>query len=152
VPPDSFAPVSDPGHPEGCVLHASAVAWEGRALLIAGPSGSGKSALALTLMAWGCDLVADDRTALAPGDGHLVARCPTLLFGTIEARGIGLLHAAARASAPVALAIDMGRSETARLPPERGVTILGIRVPLLHKVETGHFAPALLQYLKSGRK
>lgn len=151
MPQDSFAPVPDPADSDGLTLHASAVAWEGRAALIAGPAGSGKSALVLSLMAWGCDLVADDRTRLAAEGGRLVARCPAPLRGMVEARGVGLLRAAARDAAEVVVAVDLGRLETARLPAERGVTILGIRVPLLHKVEMGHFAPALLQYLKAGR-
>ena len=72
------------------VLHATCVAWEGRAVLIRGASGAGKSSLGLELMAWGCGLVADDRTELWAREGRLMARCPVAIRGLIEARGVRL--------------------------------------------------------------
>ncbi len=132
------------------ILHASTVAYEGRALLILGPSGSGKSGLALQLMALGAGLIADDRTQVALRDGHPVALCPVAIRGRIEARGIGLLAVEPAPVAPVALVVDLGVTETARLPEPRAFTLLGVEVPLLHKVEMPHFPAALLQYLKAG--
>ena len=57
-------------------LHATCVAVEGRGVLITGPSGSGKSSLALALMAHGARLVADDRVTLSLREGTLWATCP----------------------------------------------------------------------------
>ena len=87
--------------PEGPVIvHASCVAWKGRGLLIGGPVGSGKSSLALQLMAFGADLIADDRTALsADRDGPPVAAPVAPIAGLIEARGVGILPADAGAPA-----------------------------------------------------
>jgi HPr kinase/phosphorylase len=133
-------------------LHASTVAWDGRAVLISGESGSGKSALALQLMAFGCTLIADDATILHAENGQLIASCPAPLKGLIEARGTGLLNADSLMNAPVTLCITLDQIETERLPPWRTVAYLGISLPLLHKVETGHFAAAVLQYLKQGRR
>jgi HPr kinase/phosphorylase len=133
------------------VLHASAVAWEGRGLLILGPSGSGKSTLALALMALGCDLVADDRTALRRDGRAILADCPEPIRGMIEARGLGLLRAAPAGEVPLALVADLSQAETERLPPPREVALLGIRLPCVHKIEIVRFAPALVQYLKWGR-
>ncbi|WP_331459605.1 HPr kinase/phosphorylase [Paracoccus liaowanqingii] len=70
-------------------LHATTVALEGRGLVILGPSGSGKSGLALELMAVGAVLVADDRTDLRLQQGRLIAQAPPALSGRIEARGWG---------------------------------------------------------------
>ena len=75
------------------LLHASCVAISGRGVLIIGPSGSGKSALALQLMAFGASLVADDQTELTVQGGTLIARCPPTMSGLIEARGLGILRA-----------------------------------------------------------
>ena len=133
-------------------LHASAVAWDGRAVLITGASGSGKSALALELLAFGCTLIADDATLLQVTDDQLVASCPPAIKGMIEARSVGLLAAQATDPAPVTFCIRMDLIETERLPPWRTVSYLGISLPLLHKAETGHFAAAVLQYLKQGRR
>lgn len=135
----------------GEVAHASAVALEGRAVVILGPSGAGKSSLALRLMALGCSLVSDDRTALRRVDGTIFASAPAGLAGLIEARGVGLLMAEALAAAPVVLAVDLGRRETERLPPWRSLRLLGEDVPCLHSVESEHFPAAIMQYLRAGR-
>jgi len=133
------------------VLHAGCVAWGGRGLLISGASGSGKSGLALSLMAMGCDLVADDRTViLRPGDA-LLADAPASIAARIEARGLGILRADAVGPVPLALAVDLDRAETARLPPRRSVSHLGIALPLAYGAENRHLAAAILQYLKAGR-
>jgi HPr kinase/phosphorylase len=133
------------------IVHATAVSFAGRALLLLGPAGSGKSALALQLMALGAGLIADDRTVLSLRDGHPVASAPAAIAGRIEARGLGILAAEPAPPAPVALAADLGRRETDRLPGERRIDLLGVAVPLVHKVDGPHFPAALLQYLKGGR-
>lgn len=133
-------------------LHASSVAVSGRAGVILGPSGSGKSSLALQLMAWGAVLVADDRTELFLRDGVLMARCPFKLHGLIEARGVGILNAAFQPEAAVALVIDLSYSETDRLPPRRQVTLLGVPCDLVHVSHSDHFPAAVLCYLQYGRQ
>ena len=135
------------------VLHASAVALEGRGLLLMGASGRGKSALALELMAMGADLVADDRTELWPDpDGAgVVLRCPAPIAGMIEARGVGLLRAACVAEARAVLAVDLDVTETERLPPFRQIRLLGNVLPLVHGSAARHFPAALLHYLRAGR-
>ncbi|MFD1911471.1 HPr kinase/phosphorylase [Halodurantibacterium flavum] len=132
------------------VLHASCVAWKGRGLILVGPSGSGKSTTALHLMAFGADLVADDRTELFSSDG-LWARAPDAIRGLIEARGMGLLSARTAGPVRVALVADLGRAEDQRLPPHRTVTFLGETLPLVLCGGGGPYPAALLQYLKEGR-
>lgn len=133
-------------------LHASCVALNGKGLLILGPSGSGKSALALQLMALGAVLVADDYTELARGDAALIARCPTALRGLIEARGVGILRADTVESIPVALVVDLGRRETERLPPKRQIILLGQSLDLVLRQQDSHFPFAVLQMLRTGRQ
>jgi HPr kinase/phosphorylase len=131
-------------------LHAGCVALDGRGLLILGPSGSGKSALALQLMALGCGLVSDDRTCLHRDGGALIATAPPALRGLIEAWGIGLLAAGTMAGARLVCAVDLGVVETERMPPARSRSWQGISLPLLHNVATPAFPAALLQYLRAG--
>ena len=136
------------GDTEQRMLHASCVALSGRAVLILGRSGSGKSALALTLMAFGARLVADDSTVVSrTGDG-LMAHAPASIAGRIEARGMGILHADPVARARLVLAVDLDRDETARLPQARTTSICDVALPLFHKVNHACFAPAILQYLR----
>jgi Serine kinase of the HPr protein, regulates carbohydrate metabolism len=132
-------------------LHATTIAWNGRAAVITGASGSGKSSLALQLMAWGAKLVTDDITLLHRAGDHLIATGPAAGRGLIEARGVGLLRAETRIAGRVALAVDLDRVETERLPPRRSVLWHGLTVPLILHQQSPHFAPAVLQCLKSGR-
>lgn len=132
-------------------IHATSVSFAGQALLISGPSGSGKSSLALQMMALGAGLIADDRTILRVENGRLIASCPETISGMIEARGIGILNATAADPAPVAAMVDMGQVEPARLPDPRKVTQLGQTLPLFWRVEYPHFAASLMQYLSHGR-
>ncbi|MEZ5768808.1 MAG: hypothetical protein R3D80_14935 [Paracoccaceae bacterium] len=105
---------SDSGQAASLVRHASAVALgagpgqAGFGVLIEGPSGSGKSALALQLIALGGALVADDRTRIAPQGGWPWLHAPERLAGVIEARGVGLLAVAHVAGAPLRLIVDLG--------------------------------------------
>ena len=124
---------------------------DGRGILIFGGAGSGKSSLALQLMAYGCQLVSDDRTAVAVRGGVVVAAAPVAIRGLIEARGVGILKAEARAATRVTLVVDLGEVEGARLPPMRTYTLMGVDLPLLFRVESPHFPAAILQYVKAGR-
>ena len=113
-------------------IHASCVAIEGRAVLLRGASGAGKSDLALRLIEAGAELVADDQTFLAAEGGVLIARPPTNIAGMIEARGVGILTLPYRPSAPVAMVADMVPAERIeRLPEPATCDILGVSLPLI---------------------
>jgi HPr kinase/phosphorylase len=131
-------------------LHASCVAVAGRGLLILGPSGSGKSALALRMMAIGARLVADDRVGLSREGGALVARCPAPLRGRIEARGLGLLGADPLEAATLALAADLTAPPATRWPEPREIVLLGLALPLVAAASDAHFPAALVHYLRHG--
>ena len=131
--------------------HGSAVAVAGRGLLILGPSGSGKSALALQLMAHGADLLADDQVLLTRSGAQIIASCPPNLPAAIEARGVGLLAVHLAAPTAIALVADLSQDETERLPPQRSVTLLGCDLPLVFRPAGPHFPFALLCYLKGNR-
>ncbi|MEL6792264.1 MAG: serine kinase [Pseudomonadota bacterium] len=111
----------------------TAVAIEGRGLLILGPSGAGKSALALDLLALGGALIADDVVIVARRGDDLLLSCPPGGEGLVEARGIGLLRAPPAGPAPLALVLDLGAEETARLPEPRTWSLSGVSVPLARK-------------------
>jgi HPr kinase/phosphorylase len=132
-------------------VHASCVAVAGKGLLIRGPSGSGKSGLALQLMALGARLVADDRTSLFRKGEAVFASCPPALSGMIEARGIGILRAEPVPDVKLWLVADLGMEETERLPPARQCDLLGVAVDLVLKARGDHLPAALMRYLTDGR-
>lgn len=140
------------GNDQSGPIHASAVAVAGRGLLILGASGSGKSSLALEMMALGATLIADDQVLVGASreGGPPMLRPVPALAGRIEARGIGIL-AAEWEPARAALAVNLDRVETARLPEPREIVIGGVALPCLSKLETGAFAAMLCAALKGGR-
>lgn len=133
------------------IVHASCVAVDGVGVLIIGASGSGKSGLALELMALGGMLVSDDRTCLDTVGDVLIATSPPNIKGQIEARGVGILAADVVPSAPIRLVVDMEHREGDRLPEPRTCDLLNVKVPLLLGTGLAHFAAAIIQYLKGGR-
>jgi serine kinase of HPr protein (carbohydrate metabolism regulator) len=90
-------------------------------VLLLGESGSGKSDLALRLIALGAQLVADDRVELFAADGLLMARAPESLAGLIEARGLGIVALPFAAQARIALAVELVAAPDVPRMPESQV-------------------------------
>ena len=112
-------------------VHASTVARDGRAVLITGRSGSGKSDLALRLIDRGFTLVSDDQTILRRDGDRLIAAPPPTIAGKLEIRGIGIIDMPVLGDVPIALIVEL-QSELTRLPEDGRVrSILGIAVPLI---------------------
>ncbi|MCA1907855.1 MAG: HPr kinase/phosphatase C-terminal domain-containing protein [Magnetospirillum sp.] len=114
------------------LVHATSVEIGGHAVLIRGPSGSGKSDLALRLMDQGAQLVADDQTGLSAESGRLFVSCPPTIAGMIEVRGLGILRLPHRDRVPLALVVDLvAAKDVERLPEPSRTVFLGIQVPRL---------------------
>lgn len=112
-------------------LHVSCVARDGRAILISGRSGSGKSDLALRLIDRGAVLVSDDYTIVRRVDGKLLAAAPPNIQGRIEVRGVGILRFETVSDAAVALFVDLER-DVERLPAaHESIRIAGVEVPVI---------------------
>jgi HPr kinase/phosphorylase len=130
-----------PSATEAELVHATVVALGDKAALIRGPSGSGKSDLALRCIATpplsGLDrraeLVADDQVRIARTDDVLWIRPPPTIAGKMEVRGVGILNVPHRPEARLVLVVDLvPRYEVPRYPLETPTAeFLGLRVPLL---------------------
>ena len=113
------------------MLHATTVALDGRGVIISGPSGSGKSDLALRLLDRGFKLVSDDQTHLRQAEGRLIASAPATIRGKLEVRGIGIVDMEIVEEVPVALFVEL-TSDVTRLPDDsRERQLLDVRLPLV---------------------
>jgi serine kinase of HPr protein (carbohydrate metabolism regulator) len=88
------------------LANVTCVAISGRAVLIEGAPGSGKSSLALALIDRGAVLIGDDGVSLEERQGRLWALPPPNIAGLIEVRNVGLVTLPT-ATAPLALVIRL---------------------------------------------
>jgi len=139
-------------------IHASAVLVGARAVLIRGPSGSGKSRLALELIEAAAaglvrfaKLIGDDRIELEAAAGRLIVRPAAALAGMIEVRGVGLLRLAYEPSGVVGLVVDLAAADAERLPDpqRRQATIHGVALPRLAVAPGSAALPGVLSLLIS---
>jgi HPr kinase/phosphorylase len=139
-------------------VHASAVLVAARAVLIRGPSGSGKSRLALALIAAGetqllpfTRLVADDRVELETCNGRLLARPPDTLAGLLEMRGLGIRLIPHEPVAVVGMVVDLAAADAQRMPTavERETVIAGVSLPRLAVTSGEDPMPLVMALLRS---
>jgi serine kinase of HPr protein (carbohydrate metabolism regulator) len=139
-------------------VHASAVLVGARAVLIRGPSGSGKSRLALDLIAAAqagllrfARLVGDDRLHLESAGGRLLARPAEALAGLIEVRGVGLRRLAHEPCAVVGWVVDVAAGDAERMPAaaQGRVEIAGIELPRLAVAAGAAALPQVVAHVTS---
>lgn len=139
-------------------IHASAVLVGPRALLIRGPSGSGKSRLAMGLIEAAdqgllrfARLVADDRCRLEAVHGRLLVRPAEALAGMVEVHGLGLRGLPHEPVALVSMVVDLGLIGAPRMPDpaEEWANLEGLRLPRLGVAAGQEPLPLVLAYLRS---
>lgn len=128
-------------------LQATCVAIDGIGVLLRGPSGSGKSDLALRLIDGGAKLVGDDGVELWRRGAALIARLPAQApgqaRGRIEARGLGIVPVPSVDEAVVGLVVDLVTAdEIDRLPPPATIEWFGVAVTAIKLVGLEPSAPA----------
>lgn len=134
-------------------VHATAIASPEGAVLIRGPSGSGKSDLALRCLAMSqsaffpqpITLLADDQVLLEAHGDAIHAAAPAALYGLLEVRNLGVLRVPATPTAIVRLVVDLTRSDAIeRLPEPSTAPLLGVALPHLLIAPFEHSAPIKL--------
>jgi HPr kinase/phosphorylase len=127
-------------------VHGTSVALGGDGILLRGPSGSGKSDLALRLIDEGGRLVADDQTELRLSGDEVSMTSPATIAGRMEVRGIGIVRMPTVAVAPLRLVVDLVPGEAVeRLPELATCDYLGRRFQLIHLAPFEASAPAKLR-------
>lgn len=140
------------------LIHASAVLIGSRALLIRGPSGSGKSALALRLVLAGMDgslaftrLVGDDQVGVEASNGRVLVSPAERLAGLLEVRGLGLRRFPYERLAQVGFIADLQADDTARLPDAAAqrVEICQVSLPRIAVAKNAEALSLILARLRS---
>lgn len=116
------------------LVHGTCVALAGCGVLILGPSGSGKSDLALRLIdqpgrgtggeRLSARLVADDQVRITSRQGRLVATAPPALAGLMEVRGLGIVALDCAAEAELELVVRLAEAKDIERLPERSQCVL----------------------------
>lgn len=115
-------------------IHASAVLIGPKAVLIRGPSGSGKSRLAWQLLQARLPfarLVGDDRIHVEARSGRLLVRPAVELAGLIEIHGLGIRRLDYEPVAVAAVVVDLAAAEAERLPMADEAMLEGVKLPRL---------------------
>ncbi len=134
-------------------IHGTCVEVSGTGVLLRGPSGSGKSDLALRLIDGGAHLVADDRVDLAVRNGFLTASAPAALAGMIEVRGLGVMRMSAVPRTFISLIIVLvERDAVERMPEPMTCRLLGVEAPLMHLHGKSASAAAWVRLAVDGAK
>ena len=110
---------------------ATCVAIAGRAILIEGAHGTGKSSLALALLDRGAELIGDDGVLLQPIDGRLHAAPHPRTQGLLEVRNLGLLPTPFRATAPVCLVLRLDPAAPRFIEAPETLARAGIPLPAI---------------------
>ncbi len=133
------------------IRHAGLIArriggvWRGA--LIEGPSGVGKSDLALRALESGFRLVADDRVAVFASGGRIYGAAPPALAGLLEIRGLGVVSQPSISISAIAMVVRCidAPSAVERLPEPRFEALCGVNVPVFDLWPLEPAAPAKIR-------
>ena len=115
---------------DGILIQATAVAIEGRALILLGEPGAGKSSLALALIDRGAQLIGDDGITITTDGGRLIASAPPNIAGKLEIRNVGIVDMPV-VSAPLCLALELCEDAPRYVETTQSYELAGMAIPLL---------------------
>ncbi len=112
-------------------VHGSCVDFDGKSILCVGASGTGKTSLALQLIALGGTLVSDDQVVLTAEETGIYVSAPPTIEGQIEVRNIGILNCPNVKRSRLNLIVDMALEVSERLPVPKTIEVGSHHVNLI---------------------
>ena len=124
-------------------IHATCISINKKGVLFLGKSGSGKSDMALRLIAsQRAKLVADDRVEVWAQKKRLKAKAPAQIRGLLEIRNVGIVKVKALSSVFIDLVVELTDDKLERMPKESFYEIENIKIPLIQLNPFEFSAPA----------
>lgn len=130
-------------------VHGTGLILDGVGVLLRGPSGTGKSDLALRLIDGGAQLVSDDQTMLENESGRLRMTTNAVLEGLLEVRGVGIFPVPSSQDATLGLVVDLlgPKDRVERMPEKEYAEFIGVRVRRLRMHGYMASAPAKIRMM-----
>jgi HPr kinase/phosphorylase len=137
------------------VVHGTCIALGPRAALLRGPSGSGKSDLALRFLFLARRgpaaleppaLVADDQVIVRWDNDRVLASAPQSIAGQMEVRGVGIVTLKQVPETELVLVVELAGDDLVERLPENNTTtrVAGVDLPLLRLAPFEASAPIKL--------
>lgn len=120
---------------------STCVVIDGRAILIEGEPGTGKSSLALALIDRGAMLVGDDGVELEARGERLVAHPHPATRGLLEVRNLGILEFPACDEAQVALIVRLDSAAERFIEAAERIALADVELPLIRLWPDGPVLP-----------
>jgi HPr kinase/phosphorylase len=152
-------------HGEAELIHGTCVALGQRAALLRGPSGSGKSDLALRFLFLARRgpaafdppaLVADDQVSIRRDGDRVLASAPGSIQGQLEVRGVGIVGVKPATEVELVLVVDLVDAGLVERLPPTGLTarLGGADLPLVRLTPFEASAPIklALELARASRK
>ena len=117
-------------HTDRGTIHGTAIALNGRGLLVLGGAGAGKTGLAAQLIMMGAKLVSDDVVVVTRTGAGLTGARPEHAPSCMELRGLGIVTVPDAGATALKAVLYLGAS-AARLPDDETITLLNCSLPLL---------------------
>lgn len=130
----------------GKLVHATAIAINDHGVLLVGPSGSGKSDLALRLIDRGAVLISDDAVYIEQSSGKALLQAAPNIEGRIELRGVGIIEVPHTKYTAMRMVAEMAAPDE-RIPSTNlSTNIAGHSVPSVKIAALEASAPLKVEY------
>ena len=113
------------------IVHGTAIALEDKGVLLIGPSGSGKSDLALRLIDSGATLISDDQIICERRNDEIFLFPHKKINGLIEVRGVGIIKVPYIENVKLKMIVQLINKQPERIPVKEEKNFLNLKIKFI---------------------